>query len=55
MKLVKSHKGFKIKEITDKEKLEWGWTSKYKIFNRDNEEEWDCDSIEEAIEWIDCY
>lgn len=55
MKLVKSFKGFKIKEVTEKDKKDWGWTCNYKIFNRDNEEEWEADSIDEAKEWIECY
>lgn len=26
MKLVKSYRGFKIKEVTEQDKKEWGWT-----------------------------
>lgn len=55
MKVVKQYKGFKIKEVSEKERQEWGWTCNYKLFNRDGEEEWETSTIEEAIEWINCY
>lgn len=49
-KTIKRHKGHIIKEATKRDNT----TFKYLIFKKDDTYtvEWECDSIEEAIEWI---
>jgi hypothetical protein len=50
-KRIKSYKGLHIKETTPRDEA----SSKYWITTKDNELEWECDSLEEAMEWIDSY
>ena len=50
-KRIKSYKGLLIKETTPWDEAR----SLYWITTRDNEIEWECDSLEEAMEWIDSY
>jgi len=50
-KRIKSYKGLLIKETTPRDEA----SSKYWITTKDNELEWECDSLEEAMEWIDSY
>lgn len=50
-KLIKSYKGLLIKQTTPRDNSNY----KYIITTRDNEPEWECDSVEEAMEWIDSY
>ena len=56
MKIVKRYKGWTIKQPNKKERAE-GMTYEYYLFTPHEEDyaEWECDSIEECIEWIDNY
>ena len=54
MKLVKQYKGFKIKQPSAKE-VKDGKSYAYYIYTRDNELEWEADSMQEVIEFIDSY
>lgn len=50
-KRIKIYKGLLIKETTPRDEA----NSKYWITTKDNEPEWECDSLEEAMEWIESY
>lgn len=58
MKTIKKYKSFNIKEISERDKKNNPLlTSIYYIYTKDNnyDIEWECDSYQECIDWIDSY
>lgn len=54
MKKIKQHKGFTIKQISERDDKDI-YTYKYYIFNKSGDIEWECDSYQECIDWIEGY
>lgn len=56
MKTVKRYKGWKIKQTNEKDKAD-GMTYEYYLFHPEEDDypEWECDKIEECIEFIKNY
>lgn len=54
MKRIGYYEGFIIKEATIRDKRD-GYTYNYCVTDRDNDLIWECDTIEEAKEFIDNY
>lgn len=53
MKIIKTYKGWKIKQHNTEEKELT--TYEYSVFNLEGEFEWNCDNVQEALDFINSY
>lgn len=54
MKKIKQYKGLVIKEISERDDKNI-YTSQFYICLPNGDIEWECDSYQECIDWIDSY